>query len=300
MPGILRRAAAVSILAALAACAGAVHELPEVSEAARKSALGEIDAAPDLTPSGRTAEENEQLVYALVSDLQSAAMPICRQAGRENCWFDVDFVRDAEINAFASERNKITFHNGLAKYLAGEDEVAAVLAHEMGHHIADHIAKAQGNAVVGGLIAGLVFGGLVSATGGYYDPYQYQYDMENAMELGAQLGDVSFSKEHEREADYIGAYILARAGHDLAAARTVWVKIAKSSDHMEAALFDTHPAGPERLAAWDMTVAEIEASDDLLPEMRGTTPVGAAPGDPADGETADGGDGWLDFGKMFQ
>jgi hypothetical protein len=34
-------------------------------------------------------------------------------------------------------------------------------------------------------------------------------------------------------------------------------------------MFDTHPSGPDRLAAWDVTTAEVERSPDLMPNLIG-------------------------------
>lgn len=95
------------------------------------------------------------------------------------------------------------------------------------------------------------------------------------MNLGSSVGAVSFSKEHEREADYISAYILARAGFDLAKARVLWIKFTKESGRTQTSLFDTHPAGPERLAAWDKSVAEVAVSEDLLPKLDNAGPEDA-------------------------
>ena len=50
--------------------------------------------------------------------------------------------------------------------------------------------------------------------------------------------------------------------------RRLWVQLTKSSGNMQTDMFDTHPAGPDRLAAWDVAVAEVAASDDLLPEIK--------------------------------
>ena len=89
------------------------------------------------------------------------------------------------------------------------------------------------------------------------------------MQIGETLGGKSFSKQHETEADYIAAYILARAGYNPEAAGQLWIKLAKASGKMESKLFDTHPAGPERLAAWEKAVDEVRMSPDLMPNPKG-------------------------------
>ena len=166
-------------------------------------------------------------------------------------------------------KNQIVIHNGLAQYLQTEDEFAVVIAHEMGHHIAHHYDKGSQNRASGAAIAGLIFVGIATATNAYqYNPNQQQTDMQNIMKLGASVGGMSFSKEHEREADYVAAYLLARAGYDPEAGNDVWIKFAKASGNMKTQLFDTHPAGPDRLAGWQRTVNEVRYSSDLMPRRR--------------------------------
>jgi len=87
----------------------------------------------------------------------------------------------------------------------------------------------------------------------------------SAAQLGARIGDLSFSKEQEREADYMAALILHRAGIDLDKARGLLVTMAAGSGRMTTTFLDSHPAGPERVAAWDRAAAEIRASNGRLP-----------------------------------
>ena len=90
-----------------------------------------------------------------------------------------------------------------------------------------------------------------------------------AMTIGAQMGGISFSKEHEREADYMAAYLMTRAGYNPDAGGALWIKLAKTSDKTKTGLLDTHPAGPDRLAAWKLAVEEVRYSTDLMPNLAG-------------------------------
>jgi len=258
---------AVITAVTLAGCSGAAHLLPQVSEVDTNRALSEINAAPELQTYQRPISESRSIMFDSARRLQNAAGPVCAQLEESTCAFNVVFNSDDEMNAYASGENKIVFFQGLAKYLQSEDEFAAVIAHEMGHHIADHIDKSQGNQLVGGILTGILFALVTANSPGYVNSFQYQQDMQNMMNLGSSVGAISFSKEHEREADYISAYILARAGYDLSKARLLWMKFTKESGRTKTGLFDTHPAGPERLAAWDKSVAEVAASADLLPNI---------------------------------
>ena len=53
---------------------------------------------------------------------------------------------------------------------------------------------------------------------------------------------------------------------DLDKARSFLVTMARASGRKETGMLDSHPAGPERIAAWDKAVAEIRASNGALPK----------------------------------
>ena len=63
----------------------------------------------------------------------------------------------------------------------------------------------------------------------------------------------------EARADYVGAYIMARAGYDVHAIKQFWRRIERLSSGEKRPEMDmTHPTTAERLAAFDMTLKEIE------------------------------------------
>ena len=209
-------------------CAGADHQLPAVSEQDSARAAQRIAAAPNLKLATRSTSENEDIARRVLSDLQAVARPICASIDRGRCWYTLEYSPEGQINAYTM-KNQIVMFDGLAQYLETEDEFAVVLAHEMAHDIAGHYEKSEQNRAVGGVIAGMIFAGIASATNTYqYNSYQAQSDMEATMKLGQAIGDISFSKEHEIEADYIAAYILARAGYNPDAAGNVWIKLTKA------------------------------------------------------------------------
>ena len=260
--------AALLLVLGLGACAGAIHQLPQISAADVNRATSEIESAEGLEATNRTVAENRAMVERVAAKLEKAAAAICVHVDSPTCHFDVRFDTSDTLDAYADGANRITITQGLAQYLETEAEFATVIAHEMGHHMNDHITKLKQNQMAGAIVTGILFGVLAGATGAYqYNPGGLQTDMNNMMEAGGAIGALSYSKEHEREADYIAAYIMARAGYDLNEGRALWAKLTKETGNYETEMFDTHPSGPDRLAAWDVTVAEVEASPDLLPNL---------------------------------
>jgi len=267
MRGPWGAAVPVAIGLLLSACA-AGHALPVISEADSATAMQEIAAAPHLNTTTRTATENEEIARRVISDLQGAAQPVCAELDR-NCWYTMEFSPKGEMNAYVL-KNQIVLYNGLAQYLETDDEFAAVLGHEIGHNMAGHYEKAIANRAIGAIIGGIIFAGVAAASGAYdSNPYLARTGTAAGMSIGAQMGDISFSKEHEREADYMAAYLMTRAGYNPDAGGALWIKLAKASGKTKTGLFDTHPAGPDRLAAWNLAVEEVRYSTDLMPNLAG-------------------------------
>ena len=98
-------------------------------------------------------------------------------------------------------------NRGIAEYADNEDEVAMVIAHEIGHQSANHVATGQRNQMVGALV-GAVLLGAVDALASYRSPNAGNITssaMQAGGDIGAVIGRISFSKEQEREADYLAA-----------------------------------------------------------------------------------------------
>ena len=122
----------------------------------------------------------------------------------------------------------------------------------MAHHILGHIGE-TGWRIGLGALAGSLVGGLVAEVTGVDLGFR-----RLGAEAGARAGDLSFSKAQEREADYLGAWIAARAGYDLGKAAGIWASLARLSGAAQVtSLLDSHPAGPERLALWRRVAEEI-------------------------------------------
>jgi predicted Zn-dependent protease len=263
--------AALALVAALHGCSGAQFALPQLSDAeVSRAALTVSGNTSGLQSYARTDQEYRELLLRVSNRLTVAAPPLCAHAGISSCYFNVRYVVQDVVNAYASGANEIVVYRGLLQYLGTEDEIAAVVGHEIGHHVAEHVEERQENALIGSILAGLLMGGLLAASGVQspsYDPGANQGLVRDSMQLGAAVGALSYSKEQEREADLLGAYLLARAGYDLNKAGQVYEVLARmNSEHTRSGWFDTHPAGPERIAAWQKAVAEVEASPDKLPK----------------------------------
>lgn len=180
------------------------------------------------------------------------------------------------VNAYASKGYKVVIYKGLLQYLANSDEMAAVVAHEMGHHLAKHNEETERNAAAGAAISGILTAvvlGAANANNAYYSSYQQRQDQQtigNMMQFGAYMGVMSYSKEQEREADLLATYLLSRSGYNLQRAQNVMVVLARfageeAENPTHKAFLESHPAGAERIVAWQKAIDEIKTNTSKLP-----------------------------------
>jgi predicted Zn-dependent protease len=122
--------------------------------------------------------------------------------------YSFDVVNMREINAFALPGGPMYVNRGTLEAARNEGELAGVIAHELGHVVLRHgTAQAtKGQKFQIGAIAGQILGAIVGGTAG------------NVIAQGSNIGlgtyFMKYSREYERQADLLGAQIMARAGYD--------------------------------------------------------------------------------------
>lgn len=153
-----------------------------------------------------------------------------------------------EINAYTDGEN-IVLTAGMLDF-ATDNELALVITHELAHCIEGHISKKKTNALLGGIM-GAVFEGALGAVTGMPT---YGGITQSATEAGA----TAFSQAFEQEADYVGLYLMARAGFDTEGAADFWRRMATRNPVASNNLSSTHPPTAHRYLLLDKTHAEIE------------------------------------------
>ena len=142
-----------------------------------------------------------------------------------------------EPNASAGLGGVVTIHRGLIEILGGDEELAAVLAHEVAHIACGHIHQRV-------LAALAARAGMAIATGGRSLAVRRIADAAE----GALLA--GYSRAVEEEADAEAAGILARAGFDPSALIRVLERLGAIEGRAgPAAIFRSHPRPEERIAA---------------------------------------------------
>ena len=169
---------------------------------------------------------------------------IANISGQKNFKWEFYLIdNEKQANAFCLPGGKVFVYTGLFKYISNDDELAAVMGHEIGHAIARHGAERMSRgqlAQMGGTV-------LQAVMVGRGNPTSTAMVMQ-AFGIGTQLGVMlPHSREQENEADHIGVVLASKAGYNAKAALTFWQKFAKSGKTPPEYL-STHPAPANRIS----------------------------------------------------
>ena len=148
-----------------------------------------------------------------------------------------------EPNAFAMPGGKVGVNSGLINLANGnEDEVAAVIGHEIAHVALRHSNKRMSQAM------GIAVGGVILNTALRNKSTTDRVLATGAYGLGTTVGmALPFSRSQEREADHKGLFYAARAGYDPRAAVSFWKKMQGGHKRKMPQFLSTHPNPGNRI-----------------------------------------------------
>ena len=164
--------------------------------------------------------------------------------------WEVTVFEDDSANAFALPGGKIGVHTGLLKVADNQDQLAAVIGHEVGHVLAQHsnermsiqYATQTGTQLVAALAGG--------------DSAEKQTLM-GLLGVGAQYGVVlPFSRTQEAEADLIGLELMAQAGFDPRESVKLWQNMQAAGGERPPEFMSTHPSSERRITELNARMRE--------------------------------------------
>lgn len=171
--------------------------------------------------------------------------------------FTFFMLRDRQINAFATLGGYVGVNSGLVLAAESEDEVAAVLSHEIAHVTQQHVLRAVERAQRDQLPILLAMLGAIAAAqaaGGNSSDDASQAAMVSAMGL-MQQRQIDYTRSNESEADRLGIQTLARSRYDTAAMAAFFEKLNTRSRANRAGYFGetpgylmTHPVNTTRIS----------------------------------------------------
>ena len=155
-----------------------------------------------------------------------------------------NLVQDKQVNAWCMPGGLIVVYEGILPVTQDEPSLAIVLGHEIAHAVARHSAEQMstqmkqqyglqiGTAVLSGLGMGTNTSSLIGAI----------------VANGFNFKNLSYSRNHESEADHMGLIFAARAGYDPQTAVTFWQRMAASKTNTTSEFLSDHPSDATRIS----------------------------------------------------
>ncbi len=152
-------------------------------------------------------------------------------------------VNATYINAYAFPGGSIAATRGILLSLETEAQLSALLGHELGHVNARHTAQQMSK----GMLTQAVVGGIAAYAGSKGESYGQLAAQLGMLGAGALLA--SYSRDNEREADYLGMTYMTRSGYGadgLIQLMAMLNSLHKGKTDAVSLLFATHPMSQER------------------------------------------------------
>ncbi|MEC9376004.1 MAG: M48 family metallopeptidase [Pseudomonadota bacterium] len=162
-----------------------------------------------------------------------------------NLNWEVEIFKDKSVNAFAMPGGKVGIYTGLFKTAKNQNQLAAVIGHEIAHVTLNHSLERANREMA--KQSGLAIGQIIGISG----------DVIDAVAIGADIGlMMPYGRAQEGEADLLGLKYMASAGFDPRAAVQLWQNMSKVGGDSPPEFLSTHPSNSKRIT--DLS--------DLMPE----------------------------------
>ena len=166
--------------------------------------------------------------------------------------FTIKVIDSDEVNAFALPGGFFYVNSGLILRAQEESELAGVMAHEIAHVAARHGTK---NATKGQAMQLAMIPLMLLGPGGWAG-----YGIYEAASLAIPVTYLKFSRDAEREADFLGVQYTYKAGYDPNAYVTFFERIQADEKRRPGTIpkvFSTHPPTPDRIENTQKEIARI-------------------------------------------
>lgn len=161
-----------------------------------REAYQKIIGSAEIVTEGPQVERVERVSRRIIE--ATAIEPLRREINLRVSGYSFEWeykvVRDQQINAFCLPGGKIGVLTGLLKIVENDDQLAAVIAHEVAHALAHHASERVARERV----------------------------------VGRGLLSLSYDREQELEADHIGIFLMTFAGYDPREAVEFWTGMRKA------------------------------------------------------------------------
>lgn len=218
------------------------QEVNQMYAQSYQQTLGEASSKGVLDKASNNAKRLRTIADRLIKQA-----PLFRPDSAQWQW-EVNLIKSPELNANCGPGGKIIFYSGIIDKLdLTDDEIAAIMGHEMAHALREHSREAMSKAYgieMAKQGAGALLG-LGSDTLALADA---------AVEYGMTLPN---SRGNENEADLIGLELAARGGYNPNAAVSLWQKMAAASEGAPPEFMSTHPSSNSRIASLQAAIPKV-------------------------------------------
>jgi len=194
-----------------------------------------------------TNSTNSAMVKRVGQNLATAVTNYLKNNGLasevNNFAWEFNLVQDKQANAWCMPGGKIVVYEGLLPITQDEASLSIVLGHEIAHAVAKHSAEQLSTQVkqqyamqIGSMVAGAL--GMGANTQSIIQAIAVQ---------GFNFKNLSYSRNHENEADHMGLVFAAMAGYDPQVALSFWQRMAASSTNQTSEFLSDHPSDATRI-----------------------------------------------------
>ena len=181
----------------------------------------------------------QNLATAVTNYLNANGM----SADVQNFQWTFNLVENKEANAWCMPGGLICVYEGILPLTQDEPSLAIVLGHEIAHAVARHSAEQMSTQIkqqYGMQIGAAVLGGIGvgSSTSSIIQAIAAQ---------GFNFKNLSYSRNHESEADHMGLIFAAMAGYDPQVAVAFWQRMAAASNNNKSEFLSDHPSDATRI-----------------------------------------------------
>jgi predicted Zn-dependent protease len=207
---------------------------------------------------GRSFDAQLKQEYKVSQDKEKAdrvnriGQKLVSVSDRQDFQYHFTLIEKDELNAFTLPGGYIYFFTGLYDKLSDDDEIAAVLAHEIGHSAARHTVKKYQAALGYDLVSRILFARFSS------DVARQVASLGGG--LVANIAMSAYGRRDEYEADHLGIKYMRLAGYDLnGMIRTFQILKANSKGPEPPTFLRTHPYIDDRIKAVQKEIQDSEA-----------------------------------------
>ncbi len=195
-----------------------------------------------------TNATNTAMVKRVGQNLANAVTSYMNAAGLgselANFNWTFNLVQDKQANAWCMPGGLIVVYEGILPITQDEPSLAIVMGHEIAHAVARHSAeqmstqmKQQQGLQIGAALAGML--GMGANTSSL---------ISGIVANGFNFKNLSYSRDHESEADHMGLIFAAMAGYDPQTAVTFWQRMAAGKTNTTSEFLSDHPSDATRIS----------------------------------------------------